>query len=130
MNALRLPGMKIHHDDRPHGWQRWARMVADHPWPALVAGVVILLVLALPLRNLHLGQTNVGALPTDTQARQAYDGMASGFGAGSNGPLLSPRGSRSRPTNDQKQLDSVKQQQSDADKQQSRQDRSSSRRRS
>ena len=88
VNALRLPGMKLHHDDRPHGWQRWARFVADHPWPALVAGVLILLVLALPLRNLHLGQTNVGALPTDTQARQAYDRMTSGFGAGSNGPLL------------------------------------------
>ena len=82
VNALRLPGMKTHHDDRPHGWQRWARFVADHPWPALVAGVLILLVLALPLRNLHLGQTNVGALPTDTQARQAYDRMKGGFGAG------------------------------------------------
>ena len=114
VNALRLPGMKIHHDDRPHGWQRWARMVADHPWPALVVGVVILLVLALPLRNLHLGQTNVGALPTDTQARQAYDGMASGFGAGSNGPLLVAARLTKPATNDQKQLDSVKKQQSDA----------------
>ena len=114
VNALRLPGMKLHHDDRPHGWQRWARMVADHPWPALVAGVVILLVLALPLRNLHLGQTNVGALPTDTQARQAYDGMASGFGAGSNGPLLVAARLTTPATNDQKQLDSVKKQQSDA----------------
>ncbi len=114
VNALRLPGMKLHHDDRPHGWQRWARMVADHPWPALVAGVVILLVLALPLRNLHLGQTNVGALPTDTQARQAYDGMASGFGAGSNGPLLVAARLTKPATNDQKQLDSVKKQQSDA----------------
>jgi RND superfamily putative drug exporter len=114
VNALRLPGMKLHHDDRPHGWQRWARMVADHPWPALVVGVVILLVLALPLRNLHLGQTNVGALPTDTQARQAYDAMASGFGAGSNGPLLVAARLTKPATNDQKQLDSVKQQQSDA----------------
>ena len=117
VNALRLPGMKTHHDDRPHGWQRWARMVADHPWPALVAGVVILVVLALPLRTLHLGQTNVGALPTDTQARQAYDGMAKGFGAGSNGPLLVAVRLTKPATNDQKQLDSVKKQQSDAQKQ-------------
>ena len=117
VNALRLPGMRLHHDDRPHGWQRWARMVADHPWPALVVGVVILLVLALPLRTLHLGQTDVGALPTDTQARQAYDGMAKGFGAGSNGPLLVAVRLTKPATNDQKQLDSVKQQQSDAQKQ-------------
>ena len=88
VNAIRLPGMKVHHDERPHGWQRWARFVAGHPWPALAVGVVVLLVLALPLRNLHLGQTDVGALPTDTQARQAYDRMTTGFGAGSNGPLL------------------------------------------
>ena len=52
-----------HHDERPHGWQRWARLVADRPWPALVAGVVVLAVLARPLRKLHLGQTDVGALP-------------------------------------------------------------------
>ena len=113
VNALRLPGFKTHHDDRPHGWQRWARMVADHPWPALAVGVVILLVLAAPLRTLHLGQTDVGALPTDTQARQSYDRMTTGFGAGSNGPLLVSARLTDKAKNDQKQLDSVKQQQSD-----------------
>ena len=40
VNALPLPGMRAHHDERPHGWQRWARFVADHPWPAVLAGVV------------------------------------------------------------------------------------------
>jgi putative drug exporter of the RND superfamily len=89
VNALPLPGMRAHHDERPHGWQRWARFVADHPWPAVLAGVVILLVLAAPLRDLHLGQTNIGALPRDTQSRQAYDRMTRGFGAGSNGPCSS-----------------------------------------
>jgi RND superfamily putative drug exporter len=88
INALRLPGFKTHHDARPHGWQRWARFVANGPWPALAAGVVILLVLAIPLRKLHLGQTDVGALPTDTQARQAYDRMSAGFGPGASGPML------------------------------------------
>ncbi len=88
VNALPLPGLKVHHDERPHGWQRWARFVADNPWPALAVGVVVLLVLAIPLRELHLGQTDVGALPTDTQARQAYDRMSTGFGPGSNGPML------------------------------------------
>ena len=86
----------------------------------------VLLVLALPLRKLHLGQTDVGALPTDTQARQAYDRMTKGFGAGSNGPLLVAARLTKPATNDQKQLDSVKQQQSDAQKK--KQDQSSSRR--
>jgi RND superfamily putative drug exporter len=113
INALALPGMRLHHDERPHGWQRWARMVADSPWPALVIGVVILLVLATPLRHLHLGQTDVGALPEDTQARQAYDAMSAGFGAGSSGSMLVSVKLTQPATNDQKQLDQVKQQQSD-----------------
>ena len=79
-----------------------------------MVGVLVLLVLAAPLRNLHLGQTNIGALPKDTQARQAYDRMTRGFGAGSNGPMLIAVDLTKPATNDQKQLDSVKQQQSDA----------------
>jgi putative drug exporter of the RND superfamily len=113
VNALPLPGLKTHHDERPHGWQRWARFVADHPWPALASGVLVLVVLAIPLRTLHLGQTDVGALPTDTEARQAYDRMSSGFGPGSNGPMLVAVDLSKKAVNDSKQLDSVKKQQSD-----------------
>jgi putative drug exporter of the RND superfamily len=121
INALSLPGLKVHHDERPHGWQRWARLIADHPWPALAVGVVILLVLAIPLRLLHLGQTDVGALPKNTQARQAYDRMSTGFGPGSNGPMLVAVRLSKPATNDQKQLDSVKQQQTDAENKQKQQ---------
>ena len=111
INALPLPGMRTHHDERPHGWQRWARLVSDRPWPALVAGVVLLAVLASPLRALHLGQTDVGALPTDTQARQAYDRMSAGFGAGSNGPMLVAVDLSAKPAKaDQHQLDQINQQ--------------------
>ena len=111
INALPLPGMRTHHDERPHGWQRWARLVSDRPWPALVAGVVLLAVLASPLRALHLGQTDVGALPKDTQARQAYDRMSAGFGAGSNGPMLVAVDLSAKPAKaDQHQLDQINQQ--------------------
>jgi putative drug exporter of the RND superfamily len=37
---------------------------------------------------LHLGETDTGALPTSTQARQSYDIMSAGCGVGSNGPIL------------------------------------------
>jgi putative drug exporter of the RND superfamily len=113
VHALRLPGLRVHHDARPHGWARWAQSVADHPWPALAVGVVVLLVLASPLRLLHLGQTDVGALPTDTQARQAYDRMSSGFGAGSNGPMLVAVHLSKKATNDQQQLDKLNKKQAD-----------------
>src|SRR5215210_1159536 len=88
INRLHVPGMRTHHDDRPHGWARWAAFVGSHPWPALIVGLAVLIILALPVRYLHLGQTDNGALPTTTQSRQSYDAMTEGFGSGSNGPML------------------------------------------
>src|SRR4051794_29131578 len=113
VNALPLPGMRVHHDARPHGWQRWAMLVANHPWPALIVGVLFLVVLAVPVRHLHLGQTDVGALPTDTQARQAYDAMSEGFGPGSNGPMLVAVNLSKPAKNDQAKLNDQKNQESD-----------------
>jgi putative drug exporter of the RND superfamily len=49
INRLRLPGVRLHHDQRPHGWARWAAYVGSHPWPALIIGLVVLLVLAAPV---------------------------------------------------------------------------------
>jgi putative drug exporter of the RND superfamily len=88
INRLALPGLKTHHDERPHGWARWAAFVGAHPWPALAAGLAILLVLAIPVLSLTLGQQDNGAFPKDTEARKSYDLMSEGFGAGSNGPIL------------------------------------------
>ncbi|HEY7630043.1 MAG TPA: MMPL family transporter [Thermoleophilaceae bacterium] len=86
--SLKLPLPQPPHDHRPHGWMRWARFIARHPIPAVVLSVLFLLVLALPARNLHLGQTDTGALPTSTTARQANDLLTDGFGPGTAGPLL------------------------------------------
>ena len=86
--ALKLPLPQPKHDARPHGWARWARLVANHPLPAVVISVAVLGLLALPVLDLHLGQTDVGALPTDTTARQANDLLTEGFGPGTAGPLL------------------------------------------
>jgi RND superfamily putative drug exporter len=116
VTALKVPGLQPHHhSDRPHGWARWARFVAGHPWPSLAVGVIILVVLALPVRNLHLGQTDLGALPTDTDSRQAYDTMEEGFGVGSNGPMLVAVALSKKATNDQAKLNDTKKQQSDAE---------------
>jgi RND superfamily putative drug exporter len=80
--------MSIHHDERPHGWARWARFVADNPWPMLLGGLALLIVLAIPVLSLTLGQPDNSQLPTDTQTRQSYDQMEQGFGVGSNGTAL------------------------------------------
>ena len=112
INSLRVKLGRTHPDDhKPHGWERWARGVARRPWLSLVAATALLVVLALPMLNLHLGQSDTGALPASTTARQAYDGLGKGFGDGTAGPLLvaAELGKPAKP--DQKNLDKIKNQQ-------------------
>ena len=81
----------------------------------MLLGVAILLVLAIPVLNLQLGQQNNGQLPKSTTQRQAYDLLTKGFGPGINGPLLIAvdfDGSPAHPDN--KQLNQVEQQQKQA----------------
>jgi len=89
INSLRVHFGKTHPDDRkPHGWLRWADAVADRPWPAVVVSMLILAILALPIFKLELGQNDISALPKDTTSREAFEGLDSGFGPGTYGPLL------------------------------------------
>lgn len=75
-------------DHEAHGWRSWAEGVARHPVLAVAISVLILVVIALPVRNLELGQEDDHALPKSTETRQAYDLTTEGFGVGENGPLL------------------------------------------
>jgi RND superfamily putative drug exporter len=68
-------------------WPRWAALVSRHPWRALLAGLSIMLVLAVPALSLRLGQSDAGNDPTSLTSRRAYDLLAAGFGRGFNGPL-------------------------------------------
>jgi putative drug exporter of the RND superfamily len=66
---------------------RWGRMVSGRPWPWAVASVAALIVLAIPLFSITLGQPDNGTNPTSDSSRQAYDLISQGFGVGVNGPL-------------------------------------------
>jgi len=89
INSLRVQIGKDHPDDKqPHGWTKWARGVSNRPWRSAIAALAVLIVLALPIFQLELGQNDVSALPKSTTARQAYDSLTQGFGPGVNGPLL------------------------------------------
>jgi RND superfamily putative drug exporter len=89
INSLRVNLGKTHPDDKqPHGWRRWAERVSDRPWIATAVAMLILVVLALPIFQLQLGQNDISALPEETTSRQAYDSLNKGFGPGVNGPLL------------------------------------------
>jgi RND superfamily putative drug exporter len=71
-----------------HGWERWSHTVQRHPWIAVGVALVILLGLALPALNLRLGSSDAGVDPPGTTTRKAYDLIAEGFGAGTNGSFL------------------------------------------
>ena len=76
------------HEQHEHSaFARWGRMVSAQPWPWGVASVAVLLVLAIPLFSITLGQPDNGTNPTSDSNRQAYDLISQGFGVGVNGPL-------------------------------------------
>ena len=76
------------HEQHEHSaFARWGRMVSAQPWPWGVASVVVLLVLAIPLFSITLGQPDNGTNPTSDSSRRAYDLISQGFGVGANGPL-------------------------------------------
>ncbi len=69
-------------------WYRWSRFIQRRPWVAASAGLLILVVLAIPLFSLRLGLSDAGSGSTDRSSRRAYDLLTQGFGPGFNGPLL------------------------------------------
>jgi RND superfamily putative drug exporter len=69
-------------------WERWAHHVSAHPWRYLLSGTAVMLVLAVPLLSMRLGQTDAGNADSGSSLRRAYDQLAEGFGPGFNGPLL------------------------------------------
>jgi putative drug exporter of the RND superfamily len=70
------------------GWERWATWVSRHPWTGLVAGLGIMLVLAVPALSMRNGASDAGNDPAGKTTRKAYDLLAQGFGKGFNGPLV------------------------------------------
>jgi RND superfamily putative drug exporter len=69
-------------------WQRWSRMVQRRPWIAVALALAVLIGLALPATKLRLGSSDAGVDPPGTTTRKAYDLIAEGFGAGTNGSFL------------------------------------------
>ncbi|WP_405068042.1 MMPL family transporter [Kribbella sp. NBC_01510] len=75
----------LKHEQSP--FARWGRKVSDRPWPYGIAATLVLLVLAIPLLSMNLGQLDAGTDPAADSSRKAYDLVAQGFGPGANGPL-------------------------------------------
>jgi RND superfamily putative drug exporter len=80
-------GRHVEPDHADSGFARWGKMVSDNPWPWGIASTLVLLILAIPLLSLQLGQLDAGTDPTSDSSRRAYDLMAAGFGPGANGAI-------------------------------------------
>ncbi|MET9290863.1 MMPL family transporter [Streptomyces sp. NPDC003077] len=72
----------------PGAWgMAWGRAVTRAPVVVLLVGVLGLLALALPARDLRLGLPGNAAQPTDTTQHKSYDLLSQGFGPGFNATL-------------------------------------------
>jgi RND superfamily putative drug exporter len=90
MGALgrRLVPKKPEHVPPSAAFTRWGETVTRRPWLSIAAGVVVLLVFAVPLTQMRLGQPDDGNQPESRTQRVAYDQLTEAFGPGSNGPFL------------------------------------------
>jgi RND superfamily putative drug exporter len=66
---------------------RWARLVTHRPVPVVLAGVAVLVALAVPATTMRLALPDAGTAPRGTSLREAYDLVSAGFGPGFNGRL-------------------------------------------
>ncbi|HTW07624.1 MAG TPA: MMPL family transporter, partial [Acidimicrobiales bacterium] len=68
-------------------WYRWSRSVERQSAPRAVAGLLVVVVVALPVLSLRLGIDDAGTDAASSTTHQAYDMLAEGFGPGFNGPF-------------------------------------------
>jgi putative drug exporter of the RND superfamily len=91
IDRFTIPGLKTRTGAAGEGetlGTRWARKVTGHPVLALIGGSVVMLILAIPMLSMRLGQPDAGTQPPGNTERKAYDLLADGFGPGFNGPLI------------------------------------------
>ncbi|GAA4042651.1 MMPL family transporter [Arthrobacter methylotrophus] len=75
-------------EDQRRSSRGWGGLVTRHPVVALLAGVMLLGVLALPASQLRLALPDGGSEPVDSQAFKAYDLTRTSFGEGMTGPIV------------------------------------------
>jgi RND superfamily putative drug exporter len=69
-------------------WHRWARTVQRRPVPIALAGLIVLVLIAVPALQLRLGNADASNDPKSSTTHRAFDLIARGFGPGANGPIL------------------------------------------
>ena len=89
IDRLRVPGTGARaRSGRASRWVGYSRAIQRRPWTAAIAGVALIVALALPITDFRLGFPDAGNDPEGTMTRTAYDLVEQGFGPGASGPLL------------------------------------------
>ena len=89
IDKLALPGhAKREAKSGPSIWFRWSRFLQRRPWPAALAGLGVLLLLALPMLDMRLGSSDASNTPTSDSNRRAFDIKEEGFGPGASNAFL------------------------------------------
>jgi RND superfamily putative drug exporter len=83
-----LKPKKPEHVRPSRAFERWGEIVTARPWVSIAVGVMVLLIFAIPITSMRLGQPDDGNQPESRTQRVAYDRLADAFGPGSNGPFL------------------------------------------
>ena len=88
--AIRIPGPKVPdpEDEKPTMGLLWARQIRARPWRNLIAGVVLLGILAIPAANLRLAMPTDGTAKLGSPQREAYELIDDAFGHGRNAPMI------------------------------------------
>ncbi|HUR06712.1 MAG TPA: MMPL family transporter, partial [Nonomuraea sp.] len=87
INALRVPFLGRKRAEGS-GWGGLGSWVARRPWRVLLSSVLVLAALAAPALAMRLGPLDAGYGEKESDSRRAYELMTTGFGPGSNGPLV------------------------------------------
>jgi RND superfamily putative drug exporter len=74
-------------DSGQSGLGRWAERITSRPVIWALAGLVVLLVLAVPVLDMCTWPRDAGSQTTSSTIRRAYDLTTSEFGQGANGPF-------------------------------------------
>lgn len=85
--VARKPGRHRHAAAGAKRWQRWAAVVMRRPAVALLAGVAVLGLLALPATQLSTFTPDARIVPTDATTRAGWDAVRSDFGQGAASPV-------------------------------------------
>jgi RND superfamily putative drug exporter len=88
MLARRLHPKDPAHVAHSERFMRWGQMLVRRPWTAVLTGGALLILFAVPLTSMRLGQPDDGNKPPGDTQRKAYDQLSKAFGPGSSGPLL------------------------------------------